>query len=78
MMADTVSAFPLFFDGYNVRSSLVASRAKHGEMLAFAAAQDVKPLIEEFELSEKGIEEAIGKLRGNKLRYRGVLVAKST
>ena len=57
---------------------MVASRARHDEMLAFAAAQDVKPLIEEFELSEQGIEEAIGKLRGNKIRYRGVLVAKST
>ncbi|ORY05055.1 chaperonin 10-like protein [Clohesyomyces aquaticus] len=69
-------AFELFFDGYNVRSSLVASRAKHNEMLEFAAFHGVKPWIEEFELSEKGIEDAIGKLRSNKLRYRGVLVAK--
>ncbi|KAF2253604.1 GroES-like protein [Trematosphaeria pertusa] len=68
-------AFPLFFDGYNVRSSLVASRAKHDEMLAFAAAHDVKPWVEKFELTEKGIQEAIGKLNGNKMRYRGVLVA---
>jgi D-arabinose 1-dehydrogenase-like Zn-dependent alcohol dehydrogenase len=45
-------------------------------MLNFAAAQGVKPLVEEFELSESGIEEAIEKLHGNKLRYRGVLVAK--
>ena len=59
-----------------MRSSLVASRAKHDEMLRFAAAQEVKPLIEAFELSEKGVTEAIEKLRGNKMRYRGVLVAK--
>jgi D-arabinose 1-dehydrogenase-like Zn-dependent alcohol dehydrogenase len=72
------SAFQLFFDGYNVRSSLVASRAKHDEMLAFAAAHDVKPWVEEFELSEKGIEEAIQKLNSNKMRYRGVLVAQGT
>ncbi|KAH7123625.1 chaperonin 10-like protein [Dendryphion nanum] len=71
----SLPAFQLFFDGYNVRSSLVASRAKHDEMLRFAAAQGVTPLIEEFELSESGITEAIGKLRGNKMRYRGVLVA---
>jgi D-arabinose 1-dehydrogenase-like Zn-dependent alcohol dehydrogenase len=66
----------LFFDGYNVRSSLVASRAKHDEMLAFAAAQGVQPWVEKFELSEDGIGEAIGKLKSNKMRYRGVLVAK--
>lgn len=54
----------------------MASRAKHDEMLQFAAAQGVKPLIEEFELSENGLNEAVGKLRGNKMRYRGVLVAK--
>lgn len=65
----------MFFDGYNIRSSLVASRARHDEMLAFAAAQGVKPWTEKFELSEKGIGEAIGKLNANKMRYRGVLVA---
>lgn len=54
----------------------MASRAKHDEMLAFAAAQGVKPLVEEFELSENGIQEAIERLNGNKMRYRGVLVAK--
>lgn len=54
----------------------MASRAKHDEMLAFAAAQGVKPLIEQFEMSEKGLGEAIEKLNGNQMRYRGVLVAK--
>jgi len=47
-------------------------------MLAFAAAHDVKPWVEKFELSEKGIGEAIAKLNGNKMRYRGVLVAEGT
>jgi D-arabinose 1-dehydrogenase-like Zn-dependent alcohol dehydrogenase len=66
----------MFFDGYNIRSSLVASRAKHDEMLQFAATHDVKPWVEEFELSEEGIAEVVGKLESNKIRYRGVLVAK--
>ncbi|KAF2809004.1 GroES-like protein [Mytilinidion resinicola] len=68
-------AFQLFFDGYNVKSSLVASRRTHDDMLAFCASHDVKPVIERFELSESGIGEAIGKLTANKMRYRGVLVA---
>jgi D-arabinose 1-dehydrogenase-like Zn-dependent alcohol dehydrogenase len=68
-------AFQMFFDGYNIRSSLVASRAKHDEMLQFAATHDVKPWVEKFELSEGGIADAVEKLNANKIRYRGVLVA---
>jgi len=78
LRADNQSAFEMFFDGYNIRSSLVASRNKHDEMLQFAATHSVKPWIEEFELSESGIADAVEKMKGNKLRYRGVLVAKDT
>jgi D-arabinose 1-dehydrogenase-like Zn-dependent alcohol dehydrogenase len=66
----------MFFDGYNIRSSLVASRAKHDEMLQFAAAHLVKPWVEEFDSNESGIADLVGKLTANKIRYRGVLVAK--
>jgi D-arabinose 1-dehydrogenase-like Zn-dependent alcohol dehydrogenase len=65
----------MFFDGYNVHSSLVASRARHDDMLEFAAHNHVKPAIEEFELSEKGMEEALKKLSAGHMRYRGVLAA---
>lgn len=44
-------------------------------MLAFSAAHKVVPMIEEFPMTEEGVAEAIGKLRSNKMRYRGVLVA---
>jgi D-arabinose 1-dehydrogenase-like Zn-dependent alcohol dehydrogenase len=66
----------MFFDGYNVRSSLVASRAKHDEMLQFAATHGVKPWVEKFDLSGGGIADVVDKLKSNKIRYRGVLVAK--
>jgi D-arabinose 1-dehydrogenase-like Zn-dependent alcohol dehydrogenase len=66
----------MFFDGYNVRSSLVASRAKHDEMLQFAATHGVKPWVEKFDLSEGGIADVVDKLKSNKIRYKGVLVAK--
>lgn len=65
----------MFFDGYNVRTNLVASRGDHDDMLQFAALHNIKPQIEKFELSEAGIVEALGKLRSGKMRYRGVLVA---
>ena len=44
-------------------------------MLQFCASHGIKPTIETFVLSEKGLEEAIAKLKTNTMRYRGVLVA---
>lgn len=65
---------PVFFDGYKLQSSLVASRQVHDDMLAFSAHHGVRPVIEKFAFSEKGFKEALGKLKEGKLRYRGVLV----
>jgi len=54
-------------------TNLVASRATHAEMLNFAAAHNIKPVIEEFKLDEPGMADALGKLQSGKLRYRAVL-----
>ena len=64
----------MFFEGYNIHSSLVSSRALQDEMLTFAGKHDIKPVIETFEFSEKGFAEALEKLASGKLRYRGDLV----
>ena len=73
--SETSRSLPLFFDGYNLHSSLVASRGEHEDMLAFAARHEIKPVLEKFEMSEDGIVEALAKLKSGKMRYRGVLVA---
>jgi D-arabinose 1-dehydrogenase-like Zn-dependent alcohol dehydrogenase len=65
----------MFFDGYNVKSSLVATRKVHGDMLQFAAHHSIKPIIETFQLSEAGVKAAFDKLNAGSMRYRGVLVA---
>jgi len=62
-------------EGYNLKSSLVASRAVHDDMLNFAAHNHIAPVIEKFEFSEEGFAQALDKLKSGKLRYRGVLVA---
>ncbi|KEF56996.1 uncharacterized protein A1O9_07186 [Exophiala aquamarina CBS 119918] len=69
----TLSFQPLFFNCYNIVTNLVASRATHAEMLNFAAAHKIKPVIEEFKLDEAGVADALGKLKAGKLRYRAVL-----
>ena len=67
---------PLFFNGYKLHTSLVANRLDHAKMLDFAARQGIKPTLERFDLTEKGLSDAIKKLQDGKMRYRGVLVAK--
>ena len=67
------SFMPYFFNCYNLVTNLVASRATHAEMLAFAAQHGVKPLVEEFKMDDEGMAEAIAKLQSGKVRYRAVL-----
>ncbi|KIX92701.1 uncharacterized protein Z520_11553 [Fonsecaea multimorphosa CBS 102226] len=66
---------PYFFNCYNLVTNLVASRATHAEMLAFAANHGIAPLIEEFPMDEAGAADAIAKLQQGKVRYRAVLKA---
>ena len=66
----------MFFDGHNIRTSLVSSRGRHEEMLESAAHHDIKPTLEYFDTTEDGIAQALAKLNSGKMRYRGVLVAK--
>lgn len=68
-------SFPFFFETYNFKSSLVASRGIHEDMLQFAARMGVRPVIEKFEFTQKGFEEAMEKMKTGKMRYRGVLCA---
>jgi len=67
-------ALKMFFNGYNVHSSLVADRKVHADMLRFADRHGIKPVVEEFGLDEKGFGDAVKKLAGGGMRYRGVLV----
>lgn len=65
----------VFWEGHDVHMSLIASRARHVDMLAFFAVHGVKSAIEKFPRNEGGLAEALGKLNSDKMRYRGVLVA---
>ncbi|KAH7411994.1 chaperonin 10-like protein [Phaeosphaeria sp. MPI-PUGE-AT-0046c] len=64
---------PMLSKGITVQGSVVAARAVHRHMLAFAALHGIKPILMEFPLNESGIEEAMATLRDGKMRYRGVL-----
>ncbi len=42
-------------------------------MLNFTAMHDIRPVVMEWPMNEKGIEEAIQSLQTGKVRYRAVL-----
>lgn len=65
---------PLILNGITVQGSLVATRAVHREMLAFAATHGVRPVIETFPMTVEGIREALDKLQKGTIKYRAVLV----
>ncbi|KAH8803400.1 chaperonin 10-like protein [Xylogone sp. PMI_703] len=73
--AMNLPGWPIFFDGYTIKSSLVATRKVHDDMLEFAARHSVHPQTETFELSDAGVKVALEKLAVGSMRYRGVLVA---
>lgn len=65
---------PLISKGIRIQGSLVATRKVHREMLEFAAVHGVRPVLETFPMTEKGIKEAIDRLEQGKVQYRAVLV----
>jgi len=66
----------VFFAGYNVKSSLVANRKIHNDMLKFAARHGIRPVVEEFPMDEEGFANALDRLKTGQVRYRAVLAAK--
>ncbi|KIW62474.1 hypothetical protein PV04_10647 [Phialophora macrospora] len=65
----------LIMNGLTIQGSLVAARQIHREMLDFAAAHAIKPIIQTFRLNQEGIRDAFYRLEEGEMRYRGVLVA---
>ena len=65
---------PLILKGIRVQGSVVAPRHIHNDMLNFAALHGIKPILETFPMTEKGIEEAMEKLNSGSMRYRGVVL----
>jgi len=71
------SAEPVFWHGYHIQSSLVASRKVHDDMLEFATRHAIKPKLEVYEdEGAEGITKVIERLEASKVRYRAVIAHK--
>ena len=67
---------PLLEQGLRIQASLVAARAVHRRMLAFAALHGIRPVIVKYEMNKEGVEKSFKDLNEGNMRYRGVLCAK--
>jgi D-arabinose 1-dehydrogenase-like Zn-dependent alcohol dehydrogenase len=65
---------PIIAGELKIQGSLVAARQVHREMLVFAAHHQIKPIIEQFPMTQEGITECMEKLESGSMRYRGVVV----
>ncbi|TAQ85434.1 hypothetical protein B7494_g6257 [Chlorociboria aeruginascens] len=65
---------PLILQGISVVGSLVAPRNQHRQMLDFASLHKIKPIVEQFPMTEKGINDAMEKLERGEMYYRAVLI----
>lgn len=66
---------PIIAGELKIQGSLVAARQVHREMLVFAAHHQIKPIIEQFPMTQEGITQCMEKLEAGNMRYRGVVVA---
>jgi D-arabinose 1-dehydrogenase-like Zn-dependent alcohol dehydrogenase len=69
----TIPYMPIISGELKIQGSLVAARQVHRDMLVFAAHHGIKPIIEEFPMTQEGITQCMDRLEAGKMRYRGVL-----
>ncbi|KIY51716.1 GroES-like protein [Fistulina hepatica ATCC 64428] len=70
----SIPIFALNTTPLTVQGSVVAPRWVFRKMLDFVAQHGIKPMIQEFPMTEAGIEQAFAALEAGTLRYRAVLV----
>ena len=70
----SVPALGVVIYGWQIIGSAGAHIQSLKVMMDFAAKHGVKPQIEEFPMSQKGVTDAMQKLKDGKMRYRGVVV----
>jgi len=58
----------------SIHGALSSKPSEFDAMLEFASEHNVRPVVEEFPMTEEGAAAAIAKLENGSIRYRGVLV----
>ncbi|KAF2452708.1 chaperonin 10-like protein [Lineolata rhizophorae] len=65
---------PVLTKELSFHGSCTYTPTEFSKMLEFAARHSIKPLVDQFPMTEEGISEALRKLGSGEIRYRGVVV----
>ncbi len=63
------------FQGINILGVKVCNRTEYDDMFRFCVRHNIRPTIQEFPMTEAGINEAVDALKDGKAHYRAVVVA---
>lgn len=63
------------FQGVSIIGVKICSRQEYEDMFRFCARHKIRPMIQKYEMSVSGLNQAIEDLKGGKVRYRAVVVA---
>ena len=74
--ASPLPILPLIVTGVSVVGSAGTYRQELKKMLDFCVRHGVKPQVQKFPMTQKGITEALKTLEEGKMRYRGVMEVK--
>lgn len=73
--ATAIPLAPTIFQGLNLIGAKVCNRNEYDDMFRFAVRHKIKPTIEEYPMTENGLNDAVSALKQGKVRYRAVVVA---
>ena len=68
------SYIPFLVGGHKVTSGAGGARHNVVRMLEFAAKHNIRPWIEEFPMTDEGLNRAFDRLEKGQMRYRAVAV----
>lgn len=64
----------MLLNGYTMTTSLVTSRKVHHAMLGFVARNNIKAVIETFDMTGEGFAKVLGRSKDGRIGHRTLLV----
>lgn len=71
--ATPIPLAPTIFQGLNFIGVKVCNRNEYDDMFRFAVRHKIKPTIEEYPMTEDGLNDAVDALKHGKVHYRAVV-----
>ena len=74
--ATPIPLAPTIFQGINILGCKVCSRNEYDDMFKFAVRHEIRPTIQEYAMTEEGLNDAVVALQKGKTHYRAVCIVK--